>query len=178
MVRLLIFTAMELLHRRKWRVDIHQTHTARAIGIAQFTGALHFQQAFHRLQVVAENQLIVPFHAVFVECAHRLQGHSQRVGDDVFLAILAVIDQFVFPLLGRKQDARPLRRKFFAGSQKVDEAFSLFRAHCVSPSVFTVVPRCRADGLKKTDDACRRRMMRCYPNPTLNAAKTLLEYRI
>ena len=44
-------------------------------------------------------------HLLRLRCTNRsyefwLQGHGQGVGDDVFLALLAVIYQLVFPLLG------------------------------------------------------------------------------
>ena len=57
----------------------------------------------------------MPRHPAFIESAYRLQGYGRSVGDDVFLALLAVVDQLVLPLLGREQDAGPLRRDFAAG---------------------------------------------------------------
>lgn len=89
----------------------------------------HCQQALHDLQVIAEDQQIVPAVAVLAEGPHRLQRDGQRVGQDVLLALLAVINQLVFPLFRRKQDASPFRRKLLALLQTPDHILPLFLVH-------------------------------------------------
>jgi hypothetical protein len=49
----------------------------------------HFQQTLHDLQVVAEDQQVVPAVAVLSKGPRRLQRYGQRVGQNVLLAFLA-----------------------------------------------------------------------------------------
>jgi hypothetical protein len=48
---------------------------------------------------------------------------------DVFLALLAVIDEFVLALFGREQNSRPFGRKVFALVQQPNDFLTLFGCH-------------------------------------------------
>jgi hypothetical protein len=66
---------------------------------------------FFRPQVVAEDEHIVPAVAVLAKGPDRLQRHGQRIGQDVLLALLAVIDQFILAFLRREPGYAPIRAR-------------------------------------------------------------------
>ena len=49
-----------------------------------------------------------------------LKRHGQRVGDDIFLTLFAVIDKLLFPLSRWEQHTCPLRRDFLTHFEKPD----------------------------------------------------------
>ena len=134
LIGFLILATLEFPSCGKWRVDIHQPDPVRTVSVTEFARLLHLQQRLHRLKIVAENQHVMPIQAIPTEGADRLKRHGQRVRDDIFLAVLAVVNQFVFPFFWREQNARPFGRDVFVLFEQSYQFLSLFWRHNTPPS--------------------------------------------
>jgi hypothetical protein len=69
---------------------------------------------FHHLQVIAEDQLVVPSVAVLADRPTVVTWTGQRIGYYVFFTFLAVVNKLILPFLWRKEDWCPVWRNVLA----------------------------------------------------------------
>src|ERR1035438_5062885 len=64
LIRLLILSSPKFLLSRERRIDINQPHSRRTICVPKIPCPLQIQQVFHHLQVVSEDEHVMPSIAV------------------------------------------------------------------------------------------------------------------
>ena len=125
MIGLLFFTALEFPSCGKRRININQAHARGAVGVDQFPTLFHLQQRFHGLQVVAEDEHVVPVCSVASKGADGLQRHGHCFGNDIFFALLARVYQFVLLALQREEQVLVFDGQVFAVFEQGEDVLAL-----------------------------------------------------